>query len=48
MDMLAENLRKIYAESGAEALLIEQDFLRAYLTGFYSTDGFVEIGRAHV
>lgn len=41
MDMLAENLRKIYAESGAQALFIEQDFLRAYLTGFYSTDGFV-------
>lgn len=45
MDMLAENLRKIYAESGAEALLIEQDFLRAYLTGFYSTDGFVVLDK---
>ena len=41
MDMLAEKLRKIYEESGAEALYLEQDFLRAYLTGFYSTDGYV-------
>ena len=40
MDMLAEKLRKIYQESGAEALYLEQDFLRAYLTGFYSTDGY--------
>ena len=39
--MLAEKLRKIYSDSGLEALFLEQDFLRAYLTGFYSTDGFV-------
>ena len=45
MDMLAENLRKIYSESGAEALLLEQDFLRAYLTGFYSTDGYVVLDK---
>lgn len=45
MDMLAENLRKIYLESGAEALLLEQDFLRAYLTGFYSTDGYVVLDK---
>lgn len=41
VDMSAENLRKIYSESGAEALYLEQDFLRTYLTGFYSTDGYV-------
>lgn len=40
MDMSAENLRKIYSDSGVDALLIEQDFLRAYLTGFNSTDGY--------
>lgn len=34
-------MRKIYEESGAQALYLEQDFLRAYLTGFYSTDGYV-------
>ena len=45
MDMLAENLRTIYGESGAEALFIEQDFLRAYLTGFYSTDGYAVLNR---
>ncbi|MCI8499944.1 MAG: aminopeptidase P family protein [Clostridia bacterium] len=39
--MLAPNLRKIYENSHADALLIEQDFLRRYLTGFYSTDGYV-------
>lgn len=41
MDMLSAKLRKIYEESGVEALYLEQDFLRQYLTGFYSTDGFV-------
>lgn len=45
MVMTAENLRKIYEESNAEALLIEQDFLRAYLTGFSSTDGFAVLGK---
>ena len=39
--MLNEKLKKIYCESGAEALFIETDFLRRFLTGFYSTDGFV-------
>ncbi len=39
--MIAEKLRKIYAGSEADALLIESDFLRRYLTGFYTTDGFV-------
>lgn len=38
--MLEEKLRKIYLSAGADALLIEQDFLRRYLTGFYSTDGY--------
>lgn len=41
MDMLAEKLRKIYEDSHADALYIECDFLRRYLTGFYSTDGYV-------
>ncbi len=45
MDMLAESLRKIYEESNVDALFIEQDFLRAYLTGFSSTDGFVVLNR---
>ncbi len=40
MVMTAEKLRKIYSESGADALLVEQDFLRQYLTGFYATDGY--------
>ena len=39
--MLAEKLRKIFKESGADALYLEQDFIRAYLTGYYSTDGYV-------
>ncbi len=41
MVMLAEKLRKIYEDSHADALYIECDFLRRYLTGFYSTDGYV-------
>ena len=41
--MLTERLRKIYAAAGADALFLEQDFLRRYLTGFYSTDGFVVV-----
>ncbi len=41
MVMLAEKLRKIYENSGADALYIECDFLRRYLTDFYSTDGYV-------
>lgn len=39
--MLAEKLSTIYKNTDAEALFIEQDFLRRYLTGFYSTDGYV-------
>lgn len=39
--MLAENLKKIYQKSGADALYLETDFLRRYVTGFYSTDGYV-------
>lgn len=34
-------LRHILAASGADALFLEQDFLRRYVTGFYSTDGYV-------
>ncbi len=41
MAMIAEKLRKLYDNSGADALFIECDFLRRYLTGFYSTDGYV-------
>lgn len=41
MGMLPEKLRKIYDETGADALFLECDFLRRYLTGFYSTDGYV-------
>ena len=39
--MEAEKLRRIVAASGADALFLEQDFLRRYVTGFYSTDGYV-------
>ena len=39
--MLKPKLRKIYEDTGADALLVESDFLRRYLTGFYSTDGYV-------
>ena len=39
--MVAEKLRKIYENAQADALFIECDFLRRYLTGFYSTDGYV-------
>ena len=41
MDMLAENLRKIYQNAEVDALYVTCDFLRRYLTGFYSTDGYV-------
>ena len=36
---------KIFAEAGADALFIEQDFIRRYLTGFYSTDGYAVVTR---
>lgn len=39
--MEKEKLRQIVAASGADALFLEQDFLRRYVTGFYSTDGYV-------
>ena len=38
-----EKLRKIYTQAGADVLLIEQDFIRRYLTDFYSTDGYAVI-----
>ncbi len=41
--MLTDKLRKIYDSVGAEALFVECDFLRRYLTDFYSTDGYVLI-----
>lgn len=41
--MLTEKLEKIYRETGADALYTTTDFLRRYLTGFYSTDGYVII-----
>ncbi len=41
MGMLTEKLRKIFDAAGADALFVECDFLRRYLTGFYSTDGYV-------
>ncbi len=39
--MITDKMRKIYEDSGADVLLIETDFLRKYLTGFSSTDGYV-------
>ncbi len=39
--MIAEKLRQIYASAQVEAVYVECDFLRRYLTGFYSTDGYV-------
>ncbi len=41
MGMLQAEKRKIYREAGADALFLEPDHLRRYLTGFYSTDGYV-------
>lgn len=41
MAMLSEKLRKIYESSGADAIFLACDFLRRYLTDFYSTDGYV-------
>ncbi len=38
--MIAEKLRKIFLDTGADALFIETDYLRRYLTGFYATDGY--------
>ena len=39
--MSGEKLNEIYLAAGADALFVEQDFIRKYLTGFYSTDGYV-------
>ena len=36
-----QKLQHIFAQTGADALFLEQDFLRRYITGFYSTDGYV-------
>ncbi len=41
--MQTEKLQALLTETGADALLIECDFLRRYLTDFYSTDGYVVI-----
>lgn len=41
MGMLSEKLRNLYAQVDADALFLECDFLRRYVTGFYSTDGYV-------
>ncbi len=39
--MFPEKLHKLFTETGADAVFVECDFLRRYLTGFYSTDGYV-------
>ena len=39
--MTKEQLHEIFSVCGADALFLEQDFLRRYVTGFYSTDGYV-------
>ncbi len=39
--MLTERLEKIYREVGADVVFTTTDYLRRYLTGFYSTDGYV-------
>ena len=39
--MITEKLRKIYDDTGADALLVEAEFLRKYMTGFSATDGCV-------
>ena len=39
--MSEEKLQHIFEAAGVDALFIEADFLRRYLTGFYSTDGYV-------
>ena len=41
MPMFPEKLRKLYADAGVDAVFVECDFLRRYLTDFYSTDGYV-------
>ena len=39
--MEEEALQGILRESGADALFLECDFLRRYVTGFYASDGYV-------
>ncbi len=39
--MSKDKLQQIFEAAGVDALYIEADFLRRYLTGFYSTDGYV-------
>ena len=39
--MDAKKLHEIYVACGVDALFLEKDFLRRYVTGFYSTDGYV-------
>ena len=41
--MQSEKLKRIFLETGADAVYLETDFLRRYITGFYSTDGYVII-----
>lgn len=41
MAMISEKLANIHKDSGADALYIESDFIRRFLTGYYATDGFV-------
>ena len=41
MAMISEKLSNIFKDAGADALYIESDFIRRYLTGFYATDGYV-------
>jgi Xaa-Pro aminopeptidase len=41
--MLTEKLAKIYRATGADVVFVKPDYLRRYVTGFYSTDGFVLI-----
>ena len=39
--MLTEKLRQIFRETGTDAIFLETDYLRRYVTGFHSTDGYV-------
>ncbi len=41
MGMTTEKLQKIYTEAGADALFLEAEFLRKYVTGIATTDGYV-------
>ncbi len=39
--MLNEKLLRIYQQAGVDALYIESDFIRRYLSGYYATDGCI-------